>query len=231
MKVYILTIGDELLIGQVTDTNSARMAQFLLEIGGQVIEKKAIADSHDVIVEALKTATEKADIVLVTGGLGPTKDDVTKKALADFYGVGFVFHQETWERIVAMFAKFGSPLTESLREQCLMPQNAEILTNKMGTAPGMWFDEGGKVVVSMPGVPFEMDYLMEHEVVPRLSERFAGKPIAHRTVLTTGVGETFIAEKLKDFEGNLPAWLKLAYLPAISQVRLRLTASHDDELL
>ena len=231
MTVHILTIGDELLIGQVIDTNSARMAQFLNQIGAQVIQKTTVGDTRESILQALQTATQQADVTLVTGGLGPTKDDITKKVLAEFFGTGFVFHQETWERIVAMFEKFGRPVTDSLRERCFMLQNAEILTNKMGTAPGMWFDENGKVLVAMPGVPFEMEYLMEHEIIPRLQQRFGADPIAYRTLLTSGEGESFIAEKLRMFEDSLPAFIKLAYLPSICQVRLRLTASLADKNL
>ncbi|MCC6727464.1 MAG: CinA family nicotinamide mononucleotide deamidase-related protein [Saprospiraceae bacterium] len=228
MQVHILTIGDELLIGQIIDTNSAKMAQMLLEIGAKVTGRTAVGDEHEAIIGALQRATEQADIVLVTGGLGPTKDDVTKKAIADFYGVGFVFDQPTMDRLNVIYERIGKPITEAVRTQCLMPQNAQVLTNKMGTAPGMWFEEGGKVVASMPGVPFEMEYLMQHEVLPRLQERFNALPTAHRTLFTAGEGESTIAEYLKDFEENLPPQVKLAYLPAIIRVRLRLTVSDAD---
>ncbi|MCU0347674.1 MAG: competence/damage-inducible protein A [Saprospiraceae bacterium] len=228
MQVHILTIGDELLIGQIIDTNSAKMAQMLLEIGAKVTGRTAVGDDHEAIIQALRSATQQADIVLVTGGLGPTKDDVTKKAIADFYGVGFVFHQPTLERLQQIYERIGKTITEAVRTQCLMPQNATVLTNKMGTAPGMWFEEGGKVVATMPGVPFEMEYLMQHEVLPRLQERFDALPTAHRTLFTAGEGESTIAEYLKDFEENLPPQVKLAYLPAIIRVRLRLTVSDAD---
>jgi nicotinamide-nucleotide amidase len=228
MQVHILTIGDELLIGQIIDTNSAKMAQLLLEIGAKVIGRTTVGDDHESIIGALQQATKQADIVLVTGGLGPTKDDVTKKAIADFYGVGFVFDQPTMDRLNMIYERIGKPITEAVRTQCLMPQNATVLTNKMGTAPGMWFEEGDKVVASMPGVPFEMEYLMQYEVLPRLQERFKALPTAHRTLLTCGEGESTIAEHLKDFEENLPPQVKLAYLPAIARVRLRLTVSDPD---
>ncbi|MBI5915018.1 MAG: CinA family nicotinamide mononucleotide deamidase-related protein [Bacteroidetes bacterium] len=230
MTVHIVTIGDELLIGQIIDTNSAKMAQFLLEIGAKVTGKTTVGDEHDDIIGALKIASASADIVLVTGGLGPTKDDVTKKAIADFYGTGFVFHQETLERLHRILDRLGKPITDALRDQCWMPQNAVILTNLMGTAPGMWFEEGGKVLVSMPGVPFEMEYLMEHEVVPRLQGRFNPLPTVHRTLFTSGEGESTIAEYLKNFEETLPPQAKLAYLPSIGRVRLRLTVSDVDEI-
>ncbi len=228
MNVHIITIGDELLIGQIIDTNSAKMAQLLLEIGAKVTGRTAVGDVHDDIVNALRSATSQADIVLVTGGLGPTKDDVTKKALADFYSTGFVFHQPTLDRLNQILESLGKPMTEALRTQCFMPQNATVLTNKMGSAPGMWFEENGKVVASMPGVPFEMECLMQHEVLPRLQARFNAMPTAHRTLFTAGEGESTLAEYLKDFEENLPPQAKLAYLPAIARVRLRLTVSDAD---
>jgi nicotinamide-nucleotide amidase len=228
MQVHIITICDELLIGQIIDTNSAKMAQMLLEIGAKVTGRTAIGDDHEAILKALRMAPEQADIVLVTGGLGPTKDDVTKKAIADFYGTGFVFHQPTLDRLNQILERLGKPLTEALRTQCLLPQNATVLPNKMGTAPGMWFEENGKVVVSMPGVPFEMEYLMQHEVMPRLQTRFNALPSAHKTLLTAGEGESVLAEFLKDFEENLPPQVKLAYLPSITRVRLRLTVTDSD---
>lgn len=229
MNVHIITIGDELLIGQVIDTNSARMAQFLLEIGARVSGRTAVGDDHDHIVKALNNAVKNAEIVLITGGLGPTKDDITKKALADFYGVGFVFHQPTLEHINKIWERLGKPVSEDVKNQCWMPQNAEVLYNKMGSAPGMWFEEHNTVVVSMPGVPFEMEYLMENEVMPRLQKRFHALPTAHRTLLTAGEGESTLAAFLQDFEESLPPAVKLAYLPAIGRVRLRLTASDPDE--
>lgn len=231
MTVHIVTIGDELLIGQIIDTNSAKMAQFLLEIGAKVTGRTAIGDDHEEIIRALAWANQQAEIVLVTGGLGPTKDDVTKKAIAAYYGVGFVFHQETLERLQRIFERLGKPVTDALRDQCWMPQNAVILTNKSGTAPGMWFEENGKVMVSMPGVPFEMEYLMQYEVLPKLQARFRSTPSAHRTLLTAGEGESTVAELLKGFEEQLPPQAKLAYLPAIGRVRLRLTVTDADEAL
>ena len=205
MKIHILTIGDELLIGQVIDTNSARMAQFLLEIGAQVTGKTTVGDNLDDMLDALDSATRKADAVLITGGLGPTKDDITKKALAKFYGTGFVFHQDTLERLNRILEKLNRPMTDALRDQCFVPLNATVLTNKMGSAPGMWFEENGKVVVSMPGVPFEMEYLMAHEVLPRLKARFPGQPVAHRTLATAGEGESNIARRIEAFMNALDA--------------------------
>jgi nicotinamide-nucleotide amidase len=156
--------------------------------------------------------------------LGPTKDDITKKAIAEFYGEGFVFSQETFNRIVRFMERLGRTATDGHREQCFMPQNAKLLYNKMGTAPGMWMEEGDTVVVSMPGVPYEMKYLMEYEVIPLLKSRFPGEPILHRTILTVGEGESRIAERIADFENNLPEEVGLSYLPNLGRVRLRLTA-------
>ncbi|MCB0640728.1 MAG: CinA family nicotinamide mononucleotide deamidase-related protein, partial [Phaeodactylibacter sp.] len=229
MRVNILTVGDELLIGQVIDTNSAWMAQQLNLQGLHVGEKLTVSDQLEPIKSGIRRAFESADIVLMTGGLGPTKDDVTKKALAEFYKVGFVFSQETFDRIVRMFERWGRSHTEAHRAQCLMPQNARLLPNKMGTAPGMWFEEDGKVLVSMPGVPFEMQYLMEYEVLPELKKRFPRQPIVHRTVLTVGEGESRIAERLQAIEDGLPENISLSYLPSLGAVRLRLTGTGPDE--
>jgi nicotinamide-nucleotide amidase len=196
MKVIVITIGDELLIGQVVDTNSTWIAQQVTMNGGRLIQKRSVGDQLEEIVDALKEATAIADVVLLTGGLGPTRDDVTKKAIAEFYGEGFVFSQETFERIVRFMERLGRTATDGHRDQCFMPQNAQLMYNKMGTAPGMWMEEGNKVVVSMPGVPYEMKYLMEYEVIPRLKKRFPGEPIRHRTILTVGEGESRIAERI-----------------------------------
>lgn len=229
MNVHIITIGDEILIGQITDTNSVWMAQQLNLHGARIQGMSSISDGMDDIVGTLDRATKQADIVLVTGGLGPTKDDITKKAIAKFYETGFVFSQETYDRILNFFERIGRSTTEAHREQCFMPQNANLLTNKVGTAPGMWFDENGTVVVSMPGVPYEMKYLMEHEVIPRLVERFPVQPIAHRTIQTIGEGESRIADRIADFENKLPENIKLAYLPSLGKVRLRLSGMGDNQ--
>jgi len=232
MKVHIITIGDEILIGQIVDTNSAWMAAELNLIGARISYIHSISDESTAIQETLHRALGEADAVLLTGGLGPTKDDLTKKALADYFGVEMVFHQPTLEWIQQLFERMGRPaIAEALRDQCYMPANATILPNKMGTAPGMWFEQAGKVIVSMPGVPREMQYLMSHEVLPRLRAQFAGKPIVHRTILTIGEGETIIAGRIATIEDSLPEHIKLAYLPGTGQVRLRLTGIADDEAL
>ncbi|MEM9822050.1 MAG: competence/damage-inducible protein A [Bacteroidota bacterium] len=229
MNAHIVTIGDEILIGQIVDTNSAWMAQQLNLQGIRVQQIQSIGDTHEEIIAAIQEGFTKSDVVFFTGGLGPTKDDITKKAIADYFKVGMDFHPPTFDRIEKMFAKWGRSMTEAHREQCYMPQNALIMTNRMGSAPGMWFEQGDHILVSMPGVPYEMKYLMENEVLPRLRERFPGKPIAHRTVLTVGEGESRIAKMITDFEENLPAHIKLAYLPGLGIVRLRLTAKGDSQ--
>lgn len=229
MKISILTVGDEILIGQIVDTNSAWMGQQLNLIGARVVTIISVGDTMEAIHTGLREALEQGDVVLMSGGLGPTKDDITKKALAEYMGVDMVFHQPTFERIQKMFEVWGRPMNEAHRLQCFMPANAEILPNKMGTAPGMWMEFEGKAIASMPGVPFEMQYLMENEVLPKLKQHFPGQPIAHRTVLTVGEGESHIAERLEDFEDELPEGFKLAYLPQIGQVRLRVTGTGLDD--
>ncbi|MFN0013485.1 MAG: CinA family nicotinamide mononucleotide deamidase-related protein [Saprospiraceae bacterium] len=224
MNIHLLTIGDELLIGQIVDTNSAWMSRQLNLRGFRVTGKSSVSDSIVAIVDGLEQAARFADVVILTGGLGPTKDDITKKTLADHFGSTMSFHQETYDRMAAFFAKIGRKLPEeAARAQATLPDAAVILTNKVGSAPGMWFERGGKVFISLPGVPFEMEYLMTAEVLPRLSERFTGRPIEHRTLRTVGEGESMIAKRIEEWEDSLPENLKLAYLPALGQVRLRLT--------
>ena len=230
MKVHIITVGDEILIGQIIDSNSAYMGRLLNLNGARVERIISIGDQHEEIISTLAQSVAQADVVLMTGGLGPTKDDITKKALADYFEVEMVFSEETHRRILKIFEQLGRPATEAHRHQCYMPANATLLYNKMGTAPGMWMAaDNGTVVVSMPGVPYEMEYLMEHEVVPRLRQHFPGKPIGHRTLRTAGEGESRVAERLDAFEDSLQDGMKLAYLPNPGQVRLRLTFSADTQ--
>ena len=228
MEAIIVTIGDEILIGQVVDTNSAWMGEELNLRGIKVKEIISISDTSEAIIDTIKNAFERTDLILMTGGLGPTKDDITKKSIADFYGVDMVFHEPTYQWILKFFKKLKRTPTEAHKEQCYMPVNASLLNNRMGSAPGMWFDENGKVLISMPGVPYEMKSIMLQEVFPRLNERFVSKPIVHKTILTIGEGESRIAAKIEDFENNLPDNIKLAYLPNLGMVRLRLTATGAD---
>ena len=229
MTAYILTIGDEILIGQITDTNSAWMAQQLNLQGIRIVGKTSVGDVHAEIVNALDMALHQADLVLVTGGLGATKDDITKKAIAEYFGVPMIFHEDTFKRMEYFFKKINRTVSDMNKNGCYMPQNALILNNDKGLAPAMWFQEGKKVLVSMPGVPYEMQHLMSDRVLPKLKASFPMSPIVHRTVLTAGEGETMLAEKLSDFEDRLPENVKLAYLPSLGTVRLRLTARGDDE--
>lgn len=232
MKVHILTVGDEILIGQTIDTNSAWMGQQLNLIGAEVVEITTVADDHSAILNGIKHAfAGAADIVLMTGGLGPTKDDITKKTIADFFKVGMTFHQDSFDRLTKTFAHFGLTVRDSHRVQCFLPNNAEVIKNDMGTAPGMWFEHGDKVLVSMPGVPFEMKWLMGNGVIPKLKEQFKSQPIVHRTIMTAGTGESQLAKYAEDLEDNLPPHIKLAYLPSLGQVKLRLTARGDDEAI
>lgn len=228
MTVHIITIGDEILIGQIVDTNSAWMGQQLNLIGAAVTGITTVGDGAEEIRGALDRATRLADVVLITGGLGPTKDDITKKVIAEFFETELVFHKPTYERLERFFKKLGREPTAAHRLQCLLPANAEVLVNKMGTAPGMWFEYNGSVIVSMPGVPYEMQYLMTNEVMPRLQEKFPVQAIFHHTWMTAGEGESRIAERLEAIEDNLPAHIKLAYLPNLGYVRVRLSGTAMD---
>lgn len=228
MRVHIITIGDEILIGQIVDTNSAWMGQQLNLIGAQISEIRSIGDERADILNALEHSVGKTDVVLITGGLGPTKDDITKKVLADFFDTEMVFHQPTYDFIAGYFKKWNREPTQAHREQCYMPAAAELLVNKKGSAPGMWFEKDNTVVISMPGVPYEMKYLMEYEVLPRLRKRFPARPIEHRTILTVGEGESRIAEQIEPFLAAMPNHIKIAYLPNFGGVRLRLTGTGTD---
>ena len=230
MTAYLLTIGDELLIGQVVNTNSAWLAAQLNREGVRITGHYSVGDTHDGIIAAIREGLQHADIVITTGGLGATKDDITKRAIAALFGVEMVIHEDTLARITGFFARLGRTVSEMNRQGCLMPTNAQIMTNEVGLAPGMWFEtaEGG-VVVSMPGVPFEMQRITTDHLLPRLQAYFRPSPIAHRTILTAGAGETQLAEWVSDFEEALPPSIKLAYLPALGTVRLRLTATGDNQ--
>lgn len=229
MKVEIITIGDEILIGQIVDTNSAWMAQKLNEVGAKVVQINTISDSVDEIVFALNKAEKRADLVLITGGLGPTKDDVTKKALAQYFNCDFTMHADVEEHIATLFARFGKKMTAMNRLQAELPSACEPLKNNQGTAPGMWFEQNDTVFVSMAGVPYEMKGIMNDHVLPRVKHMFRLPAILHKTVLTMGMGESWLAERIADWEDNLPPELKLAYLPSPGRVRLRLSASGKDQ--
>lgn len=229
MLAEIITIGDEILIGQIVDTNSAWMAQKLNGEGIRVKQISSISDDKQHILKALAEAAGRADIILITGGLGPTKDDITKHTIAEYFGVGLVLNDQALQNVENIFKKYNRPLLDVNRKQAEVPANCEIVLNNNGTAPGMWFNVDGKIYVSMPGVPFEMKYMMEEEVIPKLKRTFKLPVIIHKTILTVGEGESFLAEKIADIENDLPASIKLAYLPKMGQVRLRLSAYGDGE--
>ncbi len=224
MKAEIITIGDEILIGQIVDTNSAWIGEQFNLNGIEIYQITSVHDDHDQILEAIQKAEEKVDLVVITGGLGPTKDDITKHALCQYFNTELVLHQETLDRIIDRFGKRGIDMNKLNRDQALVPKSCTVLTNEMGTAPGMWFEKNNTIFVSMPGVPFEMKYLVEFELLPRLRKTGRTKAIYHKTVLTQGVPESMLAIKIAHWEDALPKHIKLAYLPNPMAVRLRLSA-------
>ena len=230
MLAEIITIGDEILIGQVVDTNSAWMAKQLNLAGIQVKQVTSVSDDAEHITEALQLAEKRAQIILITGGLGPTKDDITKFTLARYFGMGMRRDEETLNHIQGIFARLKRPMIESNMLQADVPDGCTVIQNKNGTAPCMWFEHEGNVIVSMPGVPFEMMYLVEEEILPRLGKSFKLPHIFHKTILTVSIGESFLAAEIAGIEDSLPAHIKLAYLPRLGQVRLRLSGSGTDKL-
>ncbi len=228
MKSTIVTIGDEILIGQILDTNSQYISQKLNEAGITVRERTSIGDDAEQIERALERALGDSDVVIITGGLGPTKDDITKHTLARWFGSRLVFDERTAEHVRTLLARRGIEFNELNRGQAMVPECCTVLFNAHGTAPGMWFERDGKVAVSLPGVPFEMKHLMEDEVMPRLRKRFTLRAIVHRTMITAGIAESVLAERIAGWEDALPQGLKLAYLPAPNIVRLRLSAYEAD---
>ena len=224
----IITIGDELLIGQVVDTNSAWIAKHLNELGIDVLRRVAVGDDREAILKALDEEFASASLVLITGGLGPTADDITKPLLNEYFGGKMAVNGQILEHLKNIFIKRHRPFLERNLKQAEVPDNCTVLFNKMGTAPGMWFDKNDKVVIAMPGVPFEMISIMEEEVLPKLRQRFFSDALLHSSIITAGEGESYIAEKIKDLEEALPPNIKLAYLPGAGMVRLRLTGRGAD---
>ena len=229
MDVEIMTIGDELLYGQVVDTNSAFMGQQLGRLGLRVRQITSVSDRADEIVAALDQARQRVRVILTTGGLGPTKDDLTKHVLARYFGRELVLHEPTLHHVEEIFRRFGRPMLDVNRQQALVPAGTQVLHNAVGTAPGMWLEDQGTVFISLPGVPFEMKRLMQDEVLPRLQSQFNLAPIEHVVVMTAGLGESFLAEKIQEWEAALPPNVKLAYLPSLGSVRLRLTGQPDGQ--
>jgi nicotinamide-nucleotide amidase len=233
MLAELITIGDEILIGQIVDTNSAWMASQLNQIGINVKQITSVSDDANHILKAFAEAEERADIILITGGLGPTKDDITKKTMANYFASKeMVLHQPTLDVVENIFAKYKAPLLEVNIQQAYVPDNCEVLLNEQGTAPCMLFRKGKKIFVSMPGVPYEMMNLMTTKVIPLIKAEFNLPAVYHQTILTAGVGESFLAETIKDIEDQLPAYIKLAYLPKLGTVRLRLSSiAYADDLV
>lgn len=227
-KAVIITIGDELLIGQTVDTNSAWMAQQLNEIGVSVERIVTVPDTKDSLKSALDTYLDGADVILMTGGLGPTADDITKPFLCEYFDGKMVLDEDVFAHVSELFRIRNKPVLERNKKQAEVPDVCTVLKNEMGTAPGMLFEKGGKYLISMPGVPFEMMSIMQKEVLPFLIHKLVTGEIYHRTIVTSGEGESFIAEMVADIENELPAFLKLAYLPSPGVVRLRLTAKGDN---
>lgn len=226
--VEIITIGDELLIGQVVDTNSAWMARELNHAGFEVNRITSVSDRKEEIQEALESAAQRAKIVLMTGGLGPTRDDITKQTLCDFFNTRLVFNEEVYNDIREFLKGRVSTINQLNRDQALVPEKCVVIRNKLGTAPVMWFEYNNSVVVSMPGVPAEMKLAMTGEIIPRLKEKYKPGAIIHKTVLIYNIPEAVLAEKLNGWEDQLPDEIKLAYLPAPGRIRLRLTARGND---
>jgi nicotinamide-nucleotide amidase len=229
IRATILTIGEEILYGHILDTNANFISNALSDIGVKVVMHLSVGDIYDDILDALKIAESKSDIVLITGGLGPTNDDITKKCLSDYFDSEIKLNQKVLVELSDYFKRRGFPFTESNQQQAYLPENAVIISNKMGTAPGMWFEKNETIFISMPGVPHEMKHLVIEEIIPRLTETFKTNIIYHKLVMTAGLGESWLAEKIEKWENSLPDWLSLAYLPSYGQVKLRLTARGQDK--
>lgn len=225
MLAEIITIGDEILIGQIVDSNSAFLGKELNKIGIDVFQITSISDEKQHILSTLAAAQKRVDLIIITGGLGPTKDDITKHTLNQYFGDTLVQDDTVLAHIEDIFKKYiSTPISDLNRQQALIPSKATVLSNQYGTAPGMWLEKDDTVFISLPGVPFEMKNIIKEEVIPRLMKKFDRPYIIHKTVLTYGLGESAIAEKIENWENELPDYIKLAYLPNLGKVRLRLSA-------
>ena len=222
-----ISIGDELLIGQVINTNAAWLGEHLSNAGFQLDSTLTIGDSEKAILEAFNACMD-ADLVLVTGGLGPTADDITKPTVCKFFDTELEFCQAAYDNVVALFQRRGFQMSERNRSQAMLPKSCEYVPNTYGTAPCMWLEKNGVVFAFMPGVPFEMKGIFTDELLPRIKRRFPAVPYEKRVIMTTGIGESFLADKIKDWEEALPDFLSLAYLPQHGMVRLRLSGRHED---
>jgi len=230
MKATVVTIGDEILIGQIVDTNSGFIAKSLDKIGVEIVEMISISDDKKHILDTFEKLQDTVDLVIITGGLGPTKDDVTKKTFCDFFEDELIINEEVLAHVTVLIEGiYKRPITQLNKDQALVPSKCTVLHNKMGTAPGMWMKKRNTVFVSLPGVPYEMKYLVENEIVPKIVKEYDRPYIIHKTVLTYGMGESMVAERIEDWENNLPEFIKLAYLPSPGKVRLRLSARGSDK--
>ena len=230
MKAAIVTIGDEILIGQIVDTNSSYIAKALDKIGIATHEMLSISDDKQHILATLNTLQNNVDVVIVTGGLGPTKDDITKKTFCEYFDDELIENETVLLHVKSIIEGiYKRPITQINRDQALVPTKAKVLFNQVGTAPGMWMEKENTVFISLPGVPYEMKYLVDNEVIPNLVQKFKRPYIVHQTIMTYGRGESMLAEQIEDWEDNLPDFIKLAYLPSPGKVRLRLTARGDNE--
>jgi len=230
MKAAVVTVGDEILIGQITDTNSGYIAKALDKIGVGVFEMLSISDDRQHIIDTLASLQNRVDVVIITGGLGPTKDDITKKTLCEYFDDHLVVNEQVLVHVVTLIEKaMQRPASQINKDQALVPSKSIVLHNAVGTAPGMWMKRGNTVYISLPGVPYEMKYLIDNEVVPKLVAEYRRPYIIHKTIMTYGQGESLVAERIEDWENNLPEFIKLAYLPAPGKVRLRLSARGVDE--
>jgi nicotinamide-nucleotide amidase len=232
MKATIVTIGDEILIGQIVDTNSGFIAKSLDKIGVEINEMISISDNKKHILDTFKKLQNKVDLVIITGGLGPTKDDITKKTFCEYFEDELVTNESVLAHVTELIEGFFKrPITQLNKDQALVPSKATVLFNKVGTAPGMWMKKENTVFISLPGVPFEMKYLVENEIIPKVIKEYKRPYIIHKTILTYGMGESMLAEKIEDWENNLPDFIKLAYLPSPGRVRLRLSARGTDKAI
>ena len=227
----IVTIGDEILYGQITDTNSQWISTELDKIGVRVRRKSSVGDNENDILQILSEAENRASIILITGGLGPTNDDITKKTLAKYFDSKLILNEEALSTVTEFFNKRGRILTDINKQQAYLPDKCEYIENKNGTAPGMLFRRNNKIFISMPGVPFEMKAMVSDSVIPVIRKEFSTPLIVHKVIKTTGLGESYLAETIKDWEEQLPSHLKLAYLPSYSEVKLRITGTGTDATL
>jgi nicotinamide-nucleotide amidase len=225
----LISVGDEILYGQTLDTNSHFISAELDKLGIRVRRKVTVADERKAMIKAFEEAEANADIIIITGGLGPTKDDLTKPLLAEYFDSGMKLHEDILEDLGKRFAKRGRELNELNKGQAELPEKCTPIENKYGTAPGMWFEKEGKIFISMPGVPKEMKYMMNDSILPKFKVIFETPVLIHKIVKTVGIPESILAERLEDWENNLPQEIKLAYLPGLNQVKLRLTASGEEE--